>query len=208
MKLSDVKLLQKVILARAPPIEVAPIDPNGIPCWRGARGFQFAEHGSIGTVIGIFSEKVDVDTGHYYPVIRITNDNLGQIEVPPECLEPYISTKLLCPDYSKPIGTSDVGDIIYALKEDAPKERTWDKYYFTLFDHETNGTPIEVSRKQCEYLNLKYFLLDQYNYKMVEVENWYRSIGYTDDSIYDEHIEIHRLHDVGWKVCIRRSKKG
>ena len=112
MKLSDVKLLQKVRLAHAPPIEVAPLDQNGSPCWHGAVGFPFAEHGSIGTVIGIFSEKVDVGTGHYYPVIRITNDNLGQIEVPPECLEP------LCPDYSKPIGISVVGDIIYALKED------------------------------------------------------------------------------------------
>lgn len=116
MKLSDVKLLQKVRLAHAPPIEVAPIDPNGIPCWRGGRGFPFAEHGSIGTVIGIFSEKVDVGTGHYYPVIRITNDNLGQIEVPPECLEPYDLNYTM--DVNRPIGVTINGDLVFAFKKD------------------------------------------------------------------------------------------
>ena len=121
MKLSDIKLLQKVRLARAPPIEVAPIDPDEVPCYRGSVDFPFAEHGSIGTVIGITCEKIYDIRGQnpgYYPLIQVTNDNLGQIEVPPECLEPYISTKPLCQDYSKPIGISGVGDIIYALKED------------------------------------------------------------------------------------------
>lgn len=114
MKLSDVKILQKVRLARAPPIEVASIDPNGIPCWRGAREFPFAEYGSIGTVIGIISEKVG-GWNDYYPLIQVTNDNLGQIEVPPECLEPYIPPKSLITDFNHPIGITIKGDMVYAF---------------------------------------------------------------------------------------------
>lgn len=67
MKLSDVKILQKVRLARAPPIEVA------------------------------------------------SNDNLGQIEVPPECLEPYIPPKSLITDFNHPIGITIKGDMVYAF---------------------------------------------------------------------------------------------
>ena len=119
MKLSDVKLLQKVRLAHEPPIEVAPINPDEVPCYRGSSDFPFAEQDSIGTVIGITCEKIYDIRGQnpsYYPLIQVTNDNLGQIEVPPECLEPYDPSYTM--DVNRPIGVTINGDLVFSFKKD------------------------------------------------------------------------------------------
>ena len=81
---------------------------------------------------------------------------------------------------------------------------TYDKYYFTIFD--CYDPPMEFSKAPPECTTLKEFLLNRYPHDMGEAEKWYKNIGYTDDTIYTEHIELFRIYTFGWKVCIRRSK--
>ena len=114
MKLENVKLLQKVRLARVPPMYIKSM--NGAICYRGPADFPYEEYGSIGMVTGIFCEKAsECDRpDDYYPIIQVTNCNLGHIEVPPETLEPYPPKIML--DFDHPIGISIKGDMVYAIK--------------------------------------------------------------------------------------------
>jgi hypothetical protein len=78
-----------------------------------------------------------------------------------------------------------------------------DKYYFTIFDHETDGV-YEFSTKYHEYSSIKDFLITEFKDKMKEVEQFYANTGY---NYIDEYIEIIRMHTIGWKVCIRKFRE-
>ncbi len=78
-----------------------------------------------------------------------------------------------------------------------------DKYYFTIFDHETDGV-YEFSTKHHESSSIKDFLITEFKDKMAEVEQFYVNTGY---NYIDEYIEIIRMHTVGWKVCILKFRE-
>ena len=175
MKLENVKLLQKVRLVRVPPMYIKSM--NGSICYRGPGDFPYEEYGSVGVVTGFFCEMAsDCNMPEdYYPIIQVTNCNLGHIEVPPEAL-----------------------DIL---------EKTWDKYYFNIIDDTLPYKPCDVKNVIGKYENIKEYLIYNFPMDMYEMEQFYSSIGYKDASTYDENIEIIRLHGIGWKICIQRSKK-
>ena len=80
---------------------------------------------------------------------------------------------------------------------------TYDKYYFTIFDHETDGM-YEFSNKCHEYSSIKYFLITEFKDKMDEAEQFYTNTGY---KYIDEYIELIRMYNIGWKVCIHKFRE-
>lgn len=108
MKLSEIKLLQRVRLVREPPFNVAPVEPYGPTCIYGPSGFPYEDMGKTGYVVGITCEP----EGEYnYPKIEIKIERYHYIRVPPDALNPVTDT----PNMQAPIGITSKGDLVFAL---------------------------------------------------------------------------------------------